>query len=141
MTGKTFVDTNVLIYACDVDAGRKHQIAKSVLEALWDSDSGALSTQVLQEFYVIVTRKLPRPLPKADARVIVNAYSEWSVSVSPADLLVAFRIEDEARIHFWDALIVATAIHSGASALVTEDLNPGQVIAGIHVENPFSMTN
>jgi predicted nucleic acid-binding protein len=75
MSDKTFVDTNVLIYAHDVDAKAKRERAKNVLLELWTHRTGALSTQVLQEFYVNVTRKIAKPLSKAEARLIVNSYS------------------------------------------------------------------
>jgi predicted nucleic acid-binding protein len=74
---KTFIDTNVLIYAHDVDAKAKHEVAKRVLRELWDKRSGVLSMQVLQEFYVNVTRKIARPLEKEAARLVVNSYSPW----------------------------------------------------------------
>ncbi len=99
---------------------------------------GVLSMQVLQEFYVNVTRKIRSPLPKDSARLVVSSYSIWSVETTPAELSVAFRIEDESGIGFWDALIVAAAAKSGATRLLSEDLNPGQKIAGLRFENPFA---
>jgi predicted nucleic acid-binding protein len=69
---------------------------------------------------------------------VVDAYATWCVDTTPAELTAAFRIEDEARIGFWDALIVATALKAGAERILSEDLNPGQRILGIRVENPFA---
>jgi predicted nucleic acid-binding protein len=138
MSDKTFVDTNVLIYAHDVDAKAKHQLAKNVLRELWSRRSGVLSMQVLQEFYVNVTRKIASPLPKADARRLVNSYSIWCVETTPTEIAAAFRIEDESRIGFWDALIVASAAKAGTVRILSEDLNAGQIIAGIRIENPFA---
>ncbi len=140
MNGKTFVDTNILIYAHDVDAEQKHETAKSVLRELWSERSGALSVQVLQEFYVNVTRKISRPLSKQAARAVVNAYAIWCVETVPGDVAAAFSIEDESRIGFWDALIVAAALKIGATRILSEDLNPRQRIAGIRIENPFVIT-
>jgi predicted nucleic acid-binding protein len=137
MSARDFVDTNVLIYAHDVDAGGKHEVAKSVLRQLWSQRTGVLSTQVLQEFYVNVTRKIASPLPKDVARRVVNAYAIWCSETTPAEIAAAFRIEDESRIGFWDALIVASAVKSGAVRILSEDLNPQQVIAGVRIENPF----
>jgi predicted nucleic acid-binding protein len=138
-TDKTFVDTNVLIYAHDVDAGRKHEIAKTVVRELWVERSGLLSTQVLQEFYVNATRKIRTPLAKPVARTVVRAYAAWCVDgLTPADIAAAFQIEDDARIGFWDALIIAVAVRSGARLLLSEDLNPGQAIAGLAIHNPFA---
>lgn len=138
MSGKTFVDTNVLIYAHDVDAGTKHEMAQAILRELWSNRTGTLSIQVLQEFYVNVTRKIPRPISKQSARMIVTTYTAWCTDTAPAEIATAFQIEDASKIGFWDALIVASALKSGAERIVSEDLNPGQLIAGILVENPFS---
>lgn len=139
MNGKTFVDTNVLIYAHDVDGKGKHDTARSVLRDLWSERNGVLSTQVLQEFYVNVTRKIPRPLSKESARLVVNSYAVWCIDTTPGEVLTAFQIEDASKIGFWDALIVAAALKSGATRILSEDLNPGQAIAGIRIENPFAM--
>ena len=94
--------------------------------------------QVLQEFYFNATRKLSKPLLKKYARAIVDQYSTWCIDTTPAEIAVAFRIEDEARLGFWDALICATALKAGAERILSEDLNAGQKIAGIRVVNPFS---
>jgi predicted nucleic acid-binding protein len=138
MSDKTFVDTNVLIYAHDVDAKIKHRTARNVLRELWNDRSGALSMQVLQEFYVNVTRKIASPLPKETARLVVNSYAIWCTETTPAEISAAFRIEDESKIGFWDALIVASAAKSGALRILSEDLNAQQTIAGIRIENPFA---
>jgi len=138
MKDRTFVDTNVLIYAHDVDAKAKHETAKSVLRELWSQRAGVLSLQVLQEFYVNVTRKIASPLPKDVARLVVNTYALWCVETTPAEIATAFRIEDESRIGFWDALIVASAAKCGAVRILSEDLNAEQTIAGIRIENPFA---
>ena len=138
MSDKTFVDTNVLIYAHDVDAKAKHEIAKNALRELWSERSGVVSMQVLQEFYINVTRKIAYPVPKDAARLVVNTYSIWCVDTTPAEISAAFRIEDESRIGFWDALIVASAVKSGAARILSEDLNAQQKIAGIRIENPFT---
>jgi predicted nucleic acid-binding protein len=137
MSAKVFVDTNILVYAHDIKAGDKHEAAKRILSELGQMRLGAVSMQVLQEFYATVTRKLATPLPKADARAIVEDFAHWCVATTPEEIKEAFRIEDEARIGFWDALIVAAAIKSGAKRILSEDLNHGQTIAGIQIENPF----
>jgi predicted nucleic acid-binding protein len=138
MSDKTFVDTNVLIYAHDVDAKAKHEIAKNVLRGLWSERGGVVSVQVLQEFYVNVTHKIASPIPKDAARLVVNTYSIWCVETTPAEISTAFRIEDESRIGFWDALIVASAVKSGATRILSEDLNAQQKISGVRIENPFA---
>jgi predicted nucleic acid-binding protein len=138
MNDKTFVDTNVLIYAYNAQAKSKHDIAKNALRELWDERSGALSAQVLQEFYVNITRKIDVPLSKGVARNLINDYSSWCIETTHNEISAAFRIEDEAKISFWDALIVASAIRCGAVRILSEDLNSGQAIAGIRIENPFA---
>jgi len=137
MNDKTFIDSNVLIYAYDIDAKAKHQAAKTILLELWSKRTGVLSPQVLQEFYVNVTRKIPHPIPKKSARLVVTSYAIWCIDITPAEIFTAFQIEDEARIGFWDSLIVASALKSGASRIYSEGLNAGQTIAGVRIENPF----
>jgi predicted nucleic acid-binding protein len=134
---KAFVDSNVLIYAHDADAGRKRDVARGLLRELWLARTGVLSTQVLHEFYVNVTRKIKTPLRKVEARRVVRTYLPWCLEPGTDDVGEAFRIEDEAGIGFWDALIVATAARSGATRLMSEDLNPGQIVSGVTVVNPF----
>jgi predicted nucleic acid-binding protein len=94
--------------------------------------------QVLQEFYVNVTRRIPVPLSKETARQIVSSYAIWCAETTAIEIPAAFRIEDESRIGFWDALIVSSAAKSGANRILSEDFNAGQRIAGIVVENPFA---
>ena len=138
MNDKTFVDTNVLIYAHDIDAGAKHEIAKRIMRELWSERTGLLSTQVLQEFYVNVTRKIASPLSKVSARAVINSYASWCIENTLVDISTAFRIEDESQIGFWDALIIASAAKGGAMRLVSEDLNSGQTVMGILIDNPFA---
>jgi len=137
MSGKTFIDTDILIYAHDLDAPAKNEIAKAVLRELWSERTGVLSVQVLQEFYANVTRKIASPLSKDSARSVVSSYAIWCMETTPTEISAAFRIEDESRIGFWDALIVSSAVKSGATRILSADLNAGQRIAGILIENPF----
>ena len=138
MSDRTFVDTNVLIYAHDVDAKTKHETAKRVLQELWSERSGVLSMQVLQEFYVNVTREIPKPISKDAARLVVGSYAIWCIETTTAEISAAFQIEDQSQIGFWDALIVASALRGSAKRILSEDLNAGQKIAGIRIENPFA---
>jgi predicted nucleic acid-binding protein len=136
---KTFIDTNVLVYAHDADAGEKHAQAKALLAGLWDARSGSLSTQVLQEFYAVVTRKFKPPMPLAKARAIVAAYGEWcDVATEPQLIVAASRLEEEHTLSFWDALIVQAAIRAGADRLVSEDLQDGRRIGALTIANPFA---
>src|ERR1700688_1990423 len=138
MSAKTFVDTNILIYAHDLDQPEKHRIARDILVELMTNRTGVVSPQVLQEFYVNVTRKIARPMTKRSARAIVEDFRIWCIDTTAADIAIAFRIEDESRISFWDALICASALKAGAHRILSEDLNAGQSIAGVRIENPFA---
>jgi predicted nucleic acid-binding protein len=136
--GVTFVDTNVLVYAHDRSESRKQSIAQDVVQDLWQRRSGSLSTQVLQEFYVVATRKFDPPISPSDAREIVALYGEWPlVQVDVALILAASRLEERQKISFWDALIVEAAGRSGATRLLTEDLQAKRRIGGVRVVNPF----
>ena len=101
--GKTFVDTNVLIDAHDVDQKETRPIAQKALIELMENLTGVLSPQVLQVFYVNVIRKITTPLPRRVARAIVEDFSVWCISMTAEEMSAAFRIEDEAKISFWDA--------------------------------------
>jgi predicted nucleic acid-binding protein len=136
---KTFVDSNVLIYAHDLDEPHKRTIALRIFEDLWLSKTGILSMQVLQEFYNIATRKIRSPLPKPVAREAIERLAVWCIETTPLEIASAFRIEDSARISFWDALIVAAALKGGATEILSEDMNHGQTIAGIRIVNPFAV--
>jgi len=92
----------------------------------------------LQEFYVNATRKPKRPLMKAEARRIVEIFSAWCIQTTSVEVATAFRIEDEAKISFWDALICASALKSGADRILSEDMSHGQRIAGLLIENHFA---
>jgi predicted nucleic acid-binding protein len=133
----TFVDTNILIYAHDVDQKEKHSIARMLVTELLKTRTGVLSPQVLQEFYVNVTRKIAKPLTKRVARDIVEDFRVWCIDTTAGEVATAFRIEDEAKISFWDALICASALKAGAEVILSEDMNAGQKVAGIRIENPF----
>ncbi|HET8785064.1 MAG TPA: PIN domain-containing protein [Candidatus Limnocylindrales bacterium] len=137
--GAAFVDTNILVYAHDASETSKQPVARSLLESLWRDRRGTISTQVLQEFYVIATRELAQPIPRAEAREIVHLYSAWPVVlVDPTVILGATRVEEDHQLSFWDALVVEAARVAGASTVLTEDLQHGRVIEGIRIENPFA---
>ena len=136
--GRTFVDTNVLLYAHDASDTLKQPIARALLEELWSDRSGVLSTQVLQEFYVVATRKFDPPMHRTEARELVGLYATWSVvQVDVEMILDAAALEESAQLSFWDALIVEAARRAGAMRLVSEDLQTGRQIAGIAIVNPF----
>ncbi|HZU11941.1 MAG TPA: PIN domain-containing protein [Chloroflexota bacterium] len=133
-----FVDTNILVYAYDVDAGKKHEIARDLLAHLWEKRQGTLSTQVLQEFYVTVTRKVPAPLDPPVARRVIAAYHSWPVqSIDVATIVEASEIGERRQLSFWDALIVTAARRAGVNYLLSEDLQDGQTVEGVRIANPF----
>jgi len=138
MNGRVFVDTNILIYAHDNEAGLKQERASQILGELWQAKKGVMSTQVLQEFYVNVTRKIPTPLKRATARDIIRQYSAWPIVEPDVDMIIfASEMEERHTLSFWDALIIAAACRIGAEKIITEDLNHGQNIDGMTIENPF----
>lgn len=136
---KSFVDTNVLIYAEDRDAGERHEIARDLLVELWNTRKGVVSVQVLQELYVNVTRKVKRPLSASKALEIVKEYLTWEVvENTPALLIASIELHQKAKLSFWDASIVQAAIEAGCTRLYTEDLNAGQRFGNLVLDNPFA---
>ena len=134
----TFVDTNVLVYAHDRRA-HVHERARLLVAELWREREGILSTQVLQELYVALTRKVQKPLRRTLAREVVRSYLAWPVrAIEPADVLAAAELEQRQRLSFWDALIVVAAREAGADRILSADFQPGRTIAGVAIENPFS---
>lgn len=141
MSVLTFVDTNVLAYAHDASEAVRQPMAVSLLEDLWRSRSGILSTQVLSEFYVVATRKFAPPMARREVRSIVDTYSAWSVvQVDPTLIVAASALEERHQLSFWDALIIEAARRGGATRLVSEDMQDGRRIAGLVIENPFAPT-
>jgi predicted nucleic acid-binding protein len=135
----TFVDSNVLVYAHDRSEAHKQPIAQDLLNALWQTRTGVLSTQVLQEFYVVVTRKFDPPMRRSVAREIVALYGEWPVVRPDVALVVAAsKLEERHAFSFWDALVVEAARRGGATRLLTEDLQAGRRIGEIRIQNPFA---
>jgi predicted nucleic acid-binding protein len=138
MSDKCFVDTNILVYAHDRSAGVKHQRAQMLLEQLWDSGQGVLSTQVLQELCVNLRRKASQPLPVEEVRQLIRDYSTWEIVTNTAEsVLQALDIEMRYKTSFWDALIFQAAESSGASILYSEDLATRQRYGAIQVVNPL----
>ena len=135
---REFVDANVLVYAFDGSAGEKQTRAAALLARLWESGTGTLSVQVLQEFFVIVTGKVPRPLSARDATERIREFTAWPVfSPGAHDVLAAIALQQDAKLSFWDAMVVHAAIESGCETLWS-DLNDGQTICGVRIRNPFA---
>jgi len=133
-----FIDTNILIYAFDVSAGKKHQVASHILNDLWNSGLGVLSTQVLQEFYINVVQKIQKPIDQKMAQEIIRDLLKWHVVVNNGDsILDAIDISEKYGYSFWDSLIIEAALTGGVSVLLSEDLQHGQIISGVTISNPF----
>jgi predicted nucleic acid-binding protein len=139
MTGKTFLDSNVLVYSVDESPAEKakHERAIEVLSAR--PQDLVLSTQVLQEFYVVTTRKLKTPLSEERAARAVRGLTKLDVVGVDAPLvLAAVDTSRLVQLAFWDALIIEAASRAGCERVLSEDLNATQVIRGVRVENPFA---
>jgi len=134
----SFVDTNVLVYAFDKSSSPKKPIAQQLLNDLIDLDHLRVSTQVLQELFVTLTRKVSRPCSSDEALAVLEDLASWPLTaVDLAAIRAAVALAAEAKLSFWDALIVVAAARAGAEILYTEDLHHGQEILGIQVRNPF----
>lgn len=136
MNGKIFLDTNILIYSIDDKDSMKQSIAKSIVQEL-SNKNGVISTQVLQEFYNVVTKKMN--CPKDKAKELLQNLSEFFEvhKNSVRDILRAVDISIKTQFSFWDSLIISAAISSGCDWLYSEDLNDGQNVDGITIKNPL----
>ena len=135
----SFVDTNVLVYAFDKSGSAKKQVAQRLLNELMDEDRLRVSTQVLQELFVTLTRKAMERSSSEEALAVMEDLTAWPLMVVDyAAIRAAVGLADQAKISFWDALIVVAAARVGAAVLYTEDLNDGQEILGVRISNPFA---
>jgi len=138
MSDRAFVDTNVLVYAHDRSAGRKHEVARELVGRLWQERSGVVSTQVLQELYVNLRRKAGSPLSATLAREVIEDYLRWPLVENGGEaILRAMAVEQRHGLSFWDALIVQAAQDAGVPVLYSEDLSHGHRYGPVTVENPF----
>lgn len=139
MSDRYFVDTNILLYAHDHSSGAKHRRAQALVEQLWDSGRGVLSTQVLQELAVNLRRKVGRPVPADEIRILIQDYSAWEIVTNTAESVIrALEIEQRYKTSFWDALILDAAENCGASILYTEDMAVGQRYGAVQIVNPLN---
>lgn len=137
MTVRTFIDTNILVYADDRDAGAKRRTAQEVIGAAIEAGQAVVSTQVLQEYFSIATRKLGLSAEAARSRVAALATLDV-VRMEPEMILAAIDLHRLRPISFWDALIVRAAIASGCVRLLSEDLTHQDSYESVQVENPFA---
>jgi len=136
MTAPVFVDSNVLIYAVDEGDLKKHVAARLWYSELWKNRCGRVSFQVLQEFYVNATRKMPTAIEAIRAEI--KSLLAWQPTAINGEILDGgWRIRDRYHISFWDALIVSAAKAASCRHLLTEDLQAGQEFEGVLVVNPF----
>lgn len=135
---RVFLDTNIIVYAYDISDKDKHVKAVEIIEGLWKSGIGIISTQVLQEFFVNVTGKIPSPLDVTSAKSIIKDLLTWDVVVNDGgSILNALDIHQRLKFSFWDSMILGAAIKGGAEVLLTEDFSNGQVFDGVTIRNPF----
>ena len=136
--GRFSLDTNVLVYAVDRDAGERHDWSRVLLGRAARRDC-VLTVQALAEFFHVTTRK--NLLPIARARVFVRDWLDvfQVVSADTAALVDAMDAVEEHRLSFWDAMLWATALHAGCSAILSEDLQDGRRLSGVEIINPFNV--
>lgn len=136
MTHKIFIDTNILVYAMDHHDPAKKEKSRSFLKSIGNENRGVISTQVIQEFYVTVTKKLG--VDRLTAKNIIHSFFKFETIVICPELIDrAIDTQILNRLSFWDALIISAAESAHCQKVWTEDLNHGQVIQGMTIENPF----
>ena len=142
MTGEkalSFVDTNVVVYAFDKGSSPKKLVAQRLMNELMEEDRLRVSTQVLQELFVTLTRKVSQRCSSEEALAVLEDLTAWPLMVVDyAAIRAAVELSDQAQLSFWDALVVVAAARTGAAVLYTEDLNDGQEILGVRISNPFA---
>jgi predicted nucleic acid-binding protein len=133
---RTFFDTNILVYTDDGANPAKQKLALDILNQHKKANSGVLSLQILQEYFVTVTRKYG--VDPADARRKIELFAAFDV-VEPAlgDILAAIDLHRLRKLSYWDALVVHSAKQAGCPVVLSEDMRHGQVIDGVRIANPF----
>jgi predicted nucleic acid-binding protein len=135
---EAFVDSNVLVYAVSKDEPEKQRRAREIIARGFTEGCFAISTQVMLEVYVNITRKAKVGLPPGEALEYVRAFTEWPVvEMTPELVLSALALSQQSQISPWDAAILEAARRAGCGRVLSEDLGDGQVYRGIVVENPF----
>jgi predicted nucleic acid-binding protein len=135
------LDTNVLVYAYDVSEKRRREIAKALVDEVWNAGGGVVTLQNLSEFFFAVTRKVQKPVPVVDAKTIVSDIlrsSRWMViDRNAGTVMKAMEIVESVRAPFWDALIAACMLEHGIEVIVTENEKDFKNIPGLSIINPF----
>ena len=139
MSDNIFVDTNILLYSRDASEPEKRVTATARLTELWETRAGRLSVQVLNEYFVNVTRKLSPGLSPEEAWDDIEALSVWNpLPIDMAILTRSYAVQRRYQLSWWDSMIVAAAEATGCSRILSEDLSHGTSYFGISVENPFA---
>lgn len=135
---KIFLDTGVLVYAYDRSAGKKREIARRILEELWQNGMGVVSAPVLMEFFTAVTSFVPRPLSRAKALEILQDFMTWEVVYpDPNDLREALNLATKRNLSLWDAMVLVCALKAEASLLYSENFSPRLSLPRLAIRNPF----
>ncbi len=133
-----FVDTNILVYSDDRRDLAKRDVARQWLGHLWQQRTGRVSTQVLNEYYAVVTRKLRPAMERGDARAEVRRYQLWNPwAIDQQTVETAWSIEARYGLSWWDTLILASAAHAGCRFVLSEDMQHEMEVDRIRVINPF----
>ena len=139
MTEKVFVDTSVLVYAHDLDAGEKRAIAEHVVRQLWVDRSGVLSSHVLYELYLKITTAIASPVAAHEARELISAYRVWPVvAIEIKDIVAASSLGERNGLSFRDGMVVAAAVKARADLVLSEALPAGDQVSGLEIRNPFA---
>ena len=137
MASRSFIDTNILVYAEASDAPEKQRVALALLKRLYESNEGVLSTQVLQEYCNVALKKLKQPAQYVRAQL--DLYEQFEVvQVTPAIIHAALDLHQTRQLSFFDAVVLASAHAAGCERLWTEDMNATEVVNGVRICNPFA---
>lgn len=138
MSDKIFLDSNIIIYAYDKSDPERQKKAQQILKDVFQNENGILSPQVLSEFFVVVTRKIKNPLSSIDAKTIISSLSFLQVEeIDLTSVKRAIETHIQFKISYWDSLIISTAERAVYNIILSEDLNHGQIINGVEINNPF----
>lgn len=139
MNADVFLDTNVFVYTFDGSAPGKRERARALVREALAKGNGAINWQVTQEFLNVALHKFSNPLTAGEASDYVDQVlaSLWKVFPSPELFHEALRIQSQSQYRFYDSLIVASALRSGASVLYSEDLQDGRTFGKMRIVNPF----
>lgn len=140
MSGRYFLDTNILVYVFDAKATAKAKRAATLVRQAVDTGVGIISYQVAQEFLNLALRRFPHPFTVAEAEQYFLAVLKplLAVESSPSLFLEGLRISSRYQFGWYDSLIIAAALEGKCSILYSEDMQDGQRIESLRIENPFA---